>query len=165
MARAPTSLLLLIDRRNRLEGELARLKTLKRQSAELYRHISRALDEIDDLLDQHPVELDWSVLEPKITQAKSPFEYGVLTAQVLRALKDAPATGMTSLEVAEVIDASWPESLPRPGDRKDFMLRLRKRLKRLRDDGAVLSPAVGNGHTTSSTWILNKDRWSGLALE
>lgn len=163
MARAPTSLLLLIDRRNRLEGELARLKILKRQSAELYRHISRALEGIDELLDKHPVELDWSVLDPKITQAKSPFDYGVLTAQALRALKDAPATGMTSLEVAEVIGASWPESLPRPADHKDFMLRLRKRLKRLRDDGAVLSPFVGNGHTTSTTWILNRDRWSGSA--
>lgn len=165
MARAPTSLLLLIDRRNRLEGELARLKDLKRQSADLYRHISRALEGIDDLLDQHPVELDWSVLEPKITQAKSPFDYGVLTAQILRALKHAPPNGLTSLEIADVIDTSWPESLARPADRKDFMRRLRKRLQRLRDVGAVLSPVVGNGHTVSSTWIINKGRWTDSTLE
>ena len=70
-------------------------------------------------------------------------------------------TGMTSLEVAEVIDASWPESVPRLQTARTSCCASEKG-RRLRDDGAVLSPAVGNGHTTSSTWILNKDRWSDL---
>jgi hypothetical protein len=43
--------LLLIDRRNRLEGGLRRLEGLKRRAAELHRHVKRAAAEVDDLLD------------------------------------------------------------------------------------------------------------------
>jgi hypothetical protein len=130
---------LLIDRRNRLQGELGRLEALKRDSAVLHKHVKQALEEIDDHLDKHPIDLDWSVLESKVSYAKSPFDYGVLTAQILRALRDAPESGMTSAQIAEAIDSAWPASLRRPTDRSDFMYRLRKRLKTLRTAGS-LSP-------------------------
>lgn len=117
------------------------------------------------MLVQHRVQIDWSILEPKVTYAKSPLDYGVLTAQVFRALKSAPDTGMTSFQIAEAIDEAWPESLPRPADHRDFMMRLRKRLKALRATGALLSPYVGNGHTTNTTWIINKERWIVLDQE
>lgn len=159
MARAPTSLLLLIDRRNRLEGELARLEVLKVQAAQLHRHLKRALGEIDVLLDEHPIDLDWSILEAKATYAKRHSEYGVLTAQVLRALRHAPETGMTSAQILNEIFASWPVSLPHPPDRRQYVSRVRHRLKGLRKAGTLLSPYVGNGSTTPTTWIINKRRW------
>ena len=141
---------------------MKRLAIVKREASDLYRHIKRALTEVDGLLIQHRVPIDWSILEPKVTYAKSPFDYGVLTAQVFRALKGAPETGMTSSQIAEAIEAAWPESLPRPAERRDFMVRLRKRLKALRATGGLLSPHVGDGSKSRTTWIINPERWSSV---
>lgn len=159
-SRAPTSLLLLIDRRNRLDGELQQLKRLKREAADLYRHVNANLVAIDAALAKHPIKLDPDILAPQKTYRSNAREkYGWLTHSILRALKSTPESPLTAAQVLEWINDHWPDWRPRPTDRSDWARTVRRRLWNLRQAGVVLSPVIGNGRSSQSTWTINPDRW------
>lgn len=85
MAKPPTSLPLLIDRRIRLKRELNRLAQLKRQAADFHRHIKRALGEVDANLTKNRIQIDRSILEAQTTYAKRAEDYGFMTTHRRRA--------------------------------------------------------------------------------
>lgn len=164
-SRAPTSLLLLIDRRNRLEGELQKLKHLKQEAANLHRHVAANLAAIDAALAEHPIQLDVDILTPQKTyKSNARDRYGWLTHSILRALKGAQTRSLTATQIRAWIDDHWPDWRPRPTNHSEWARTVRRRLQNLRSAGVVLSPVVGNGRTSQSTWMINPDRWASESL-
>lgn len=165
--RTPTSILMLIDRRNRLEGELKKLQDLKRESEDLYNHVqaefaatSSKLDEVAGRFDPDRIRETYSV------RSHGRNNYGLLTRMILGALKAAQGRPVTQIEIAKWVEARWN------GD-KDYIAvyskwhrNLNKRLGSLRRERVLLSPQVGNGYATHTTWIINPDLIiSGLDTE
>ena len=160
MSRAPTSLLLLIDRRNRLAGEVEKLQALKREAADLHRHVSALLNSVDEALLKHPIRLDADILEPARTaRSYARGHFGWMTKLILGALKESPGVPLTSTQIRIYIDGHWPPEAPRPEDPAERGRRIRRRLWNMRHNGALLSPAVGDGVRSNTTWIINPDRW------
>lgn len=160
MSRAPTFLLLLIDRRNRLAGEVEKLQFLKREAADLHRHVKALLNSVDEALLKHPIQLDADILEPvRTARSFARGNFGLMTKLILGALKEAQGAPLTSMQIRAWVDDHWPKQAPRPEDPAEWGRRIRRRLWNMRDKGTLLSPAVGDGARSNTTWIINPDRW------
>jgi hypothetical protein len=160
MARAPTSLLLLIDRRNRLAAEVERMQAVRREAADLHRHVSGLLKAVDEALAKHPIQLDADILEPQpTTRSYARGHYGLMTNLILRALKDSHGAPLTATQICCWIEKHWPPEATRPEDESRWRDNIRRRLWNMRATGTLLSPTVGNGGGLHSTWVINPDRW------
>lgn len=77
-ARTPTSVLIQIDRRNRLEGELRELAVLKRAASDLHRHVKSELKAFSAALDERAGQFD----EARIRTSHSLRSFEVFLALV-----------------------------------------------------------------------------------
>lgn len=155
-SRTPTSILMLIDRRNRLEGELEKLSVLKRAAVDLHRVVSVALKSIDQDLSKVQRRYDPERVR-KIRSMKTTArgQHGLLTRSIIGALKAASGVPQSTGEVFDVVLAHWPAGAARPDTDTHFRLNMRRRLRELRAQGFVLSPEIGGGGRTTTTWMLN----------
>ncbi len=154
--RTPTSILFLIDRRNRLEGELERLAALKRAASDLHRHVKKELDAFSAALDQHAGRFDEArVRTSHSLRSCAHSDYGLLTRLIIRSLKEADGRPLTSTEIRLWVEAHWPAGGDDPSDAKEWARNVRRRLRNLRVKGVLLSPAVGTGAKTRTTWMIN----------
>jgi hypothetical protein len=158
---------MLIDRRNRLEGELKKLQNLKREAEDLCKHVQTEFEAAASRLDEVAGRFDPErIRETYSVRSHGRNNYGVLTRMIVSALKAAQGRPLTQTEIAKWMEERWT------GD-KDYIAvysrwhrNVNKRLGALRRERVLLSPQVGNGHTTSTTWIINPDLIiSGLDTE
>lgn len=147
---------MLIDSRNRLEGELEKLSVLKYSAAELHDRVSASLKAIDEGLAEIKDRFDSGRVR-KIRSLKTTArgQYGLLTRLVVSALKAGEGIPMTTRDVFSWVLAHWPDGAARPETDPHFRVNMRRRLRALRSRGFVLSPEVGHGGTTITTWMLN----------
>lgn len=182
--RTPTSILMLIDSRNRLEGELKKLAALKRSASELHETsvvvlqaldkgverlavLKRSASELHDTVSAKFQELDKGLAElsgdyepQRIRTVRSlrtiaRGQYGLLTRTIFTALKAAGGVPLATDQVFKSVAALWPTSAARPDSDLEFRLNMRRRLRGLRSRGLVLSPEVSRGGDAWTTWMIN----------
>ena len=162
--RVPTSILVLIDRRIRLDAELQRLHRLKKESADLYRQVKVTLTAIDQALEQRVEAYDHSILPSQSNyRSYTQGQYGALNNIILRALKAAGGGPLTATDILYWMDGIWPEEWARPEDQRVWGKNVRRRLWHLRAKGVLVSPFMGGGYNGLTTWMINPERLQATA--
>lgn len=147
---------MLIDRRNRLEGELEKLVILKHEAENLYSTVQSALTGIEEGLGQLQGLYDPERLRKvRSLRTTARGQYGLLTRMIISALK-AGGRPMTTGEVARWVGVYWPEDAERPAGDAKLASNVRKRLRNLRVAGVLISPVLGN-NVIKTTWMINPE--------
>lgn len=149
---------MLIDRRNRLEGELKKLAAVKLEAVELHKHVQRelkaataALDELGGMYDPARIRIHHSLK----TSARG--NLGMLTRLIITALKQAGDRALSTPEVVSWVKAHWTGNPAATADAQAWRKNVGRRMRNLRLKGVLVSPAVGNGYSSRSTWKINPD--------
>lgn len=175
---------MLIDSRNRLEGELKQLAFLRNRASDLHDFVVAQIKTLEAggeklaLLKRSASDLHDSVLakfqeldtglaqvsdryEPeRVRQVRSMRttargQYGQLTRQIFGALKASGGAPLTTTQVFDHVVAHWPADSTKPTEDQRFFIHMRQRLRGLRGRGVVLSPHVGRGGRAETTWMIN----------
>lgn len=165
MSRIPTFLLLLIDRRNRLAGELEQVTALNRKAAALCRDVKMHLAAVDDALAKYPIKLDADILEPHKNYVCNRGRHGSITRSIIQALKSGNNTPLTATEIRVWIETNQPLTRLKTESPADFTRALSRHLRRMRSNGVVASPEVGDGARSRTTWIISPDQFWDVALD
>lgn len=156
--RTPTSILLLIDRRNRLEGELVKLAALKREASDLHAHVKKELAAASEALSGLEGQFDEERIRPTYSvRSSARHHFGLLTRLILGALREAKGRPLTQSEIATWVEARWPGEPSYVAEKRKWQRNLNKRLGGLRHKRVLVSPQVGNGYSSSSTWTINPE--------
>jgi len=162
--RVPTSVLVLVDRRIRLNAELQRLHRLKKESADLYKQVKATLEAIDKLLEERVEAYDHAMLPSQSNyRSHTQGQYGALNNIILRALKAAGGGPLTAADILCRMDVTWPEDWTRPDDLRVWGKNVRRRLWHLRAKGVLVSPFMGGGYNGLTTWMINPERLQPVA--
>ncbi len=152
LERTPPSMAWLIEQRRALKGQIDRKRRQIAQAQRALEDLPRELVDLearlghlDDVFKLHEVQVQPTQIKGKRAKRKALLPYGVLTKQILKALKGSDAPLLTSV-IASVVAASLAEPL---GWAQMTYLRRRTadRLRKLVANGTVQRHhecAVGN---------------------
>lgn len=157
MPRTPTSILMLVDRRARLEAELKRLQALKNESAALYRTVKSIVKSIDDALASRGIDENWEGLPLRpSTRSYARGQYGALNNIILRGVRASGGGPISSTELLQWIDLHWPQEFARPDDYNTWRKNVRRRMRHLRAQGVLVSLPKSGSKFGPADWKINE---------
>lgn len=139
--RIPSSLMWLIDKRARLDGEIKKTRASINKMHELVQELSNIeldLAAIDRALNLHKLTVDTELIKPISSQYKTnKLPYGDLSRAILKCLEHVQGTPMSTADIATSVSARYDQLGAVPQDYQQLYLSVRYRLKSLANDGVI----------------------------